>query len=587
MGITQILEMIMGLALFLYGMHVMSAGLEKSAGNKLKTILATMTSSTLRGFFLGLGVTAIIQSSSATTVMVVGFVNSGIMTLRQAIGVILGANLGTSVTAWILSLSSIDGKAAWIQFLKPDSFTPVIALIGIILLMFCKVQKKKDIGIILLGFAVLMFGMKTMSGAVAGLKNEAWFSEMFTMFKNPILGVLADTILTALIQSSSASVGILQALTTTGKITYLSCFPIIMGINIGTCITAMLSALGTNKNARRAASVHLIFNVLATLVELPLFYLVYWLFKSQLGPILGDNATHVGISIIHTGFKLLALVVFLPMTGVLEKLAYKIIPEGKNKDAEKTELLDSRLLATPTVAVARCKAVATDMAKLSVSSLQTSLKLLESYDSKIADQIREDENTVDMYEDKLGSYLIQLSAVDMTKKDSDDTGKLLHVIGDFERISDHAVNLMESAKEIHDKKLAFSPEAQKELNTMISAVSEILELTLRSFENNDLDTAMMIEPLEQVVDLLRDQLKKQHIARLKQGVCTIELGFIHSDIINNLERISDHCSNVAGCILEMSLDSSMDMHSYMRSIKEGNVQEFNDFYDYYKVKYSI
>ena len=586
MGIPEILEMLLGLSLFLYGMHVMSAGLEKSAGTKLKTILATMTSSTLRGFFLGLGVTAIIQSSSATTVMVVGFVNSGVMTLRQAIGVILGANLGTSVTAWILSLSAVDGEAAWIQFLKPDSFTPIIAVVGIILLMFSKNQKKKDISVILLGFAVLMFGMSTMSGAVKGLKEETWFVEMFTMFQNPFLGVLAGTLLTALIQSSSASVGILQALSTTGGITYLACFPIIMGINIGTCITAMLSSLGTNKNARRAASVHLIFNVLATLVELPLFYLVYWLLESQLAPILTSNATEVGISIIHTGFKLLALLVFLPMTGVLEKLAYKLIPEGKNKETEKTELLDTRLLEAPTVAVARCKAVASDMAKLSVSSLQTSLKLLEHYDSKVAEQIREDENTVDMYEDKLGSYLVQLNAVDMTKKDSDETSKLLHVIGDFERISDHAVNIMESAKEIHDKKLAFSQEAQKELSVMVSAVNEILDMTLKAFEENNLDTAVMIEPLEQVVDLLREQLKKQHISRLQQGICTIELGFIHSDIINNLERISDHCSNIAGCIIEMSRES-MDMHSYMRTMKDGSDKEFNDFYDYYKVKYNI
>jgi phosphate:Na+ symporter len=581
----DILGMLIGLSLFLYGMHVMSAGLEKSAGNKLKTILATMTSSTLRGFFLGLGVTAIIQSSSATTVMVVGFVNSGIMNLRQAIGVILGANLGTSVTAWILSLGSINGEAIWLQMLKPDTFTPFIAAAGIILIMFCNSQKKKDIGLILMGFAVLMFGMKTMSGAVASLEHEPWFREMFTMFKNPVLGVLAGTVLTALIQSSSAAIGILQALTST-KITYAACFPIIMGINIGTCITAMLSSLGTNRNARRAASVHLIFNVLATFVELPLFYVICGVFNNQLDPIINSNATYVGISIIHTGFKLLALLVFLPLTGMIEKLAYKLIPVGKSKEAEKTELLDARLLATPTVAVARCKVVATDMARLSVSSLQTSLKLLTNYDPKIADQIREEESTVDMYEDKLGSYLVQLNAVDMTKKDSDETSKLLHVIGDFERISDHAVNIMESAKEIHEKKVSFSAEAQKELSVMISAVSEILDLTLKTFEDTDLDTAVMIEPLEQVVDLLREHLKKQHILRLKQGVCTIELGFVHSDIINNLERISDHCSNIAGCIIEMAHES-MDMHSYLKNIKKGNVQEFNNFYDYYKVKYSV
>ncbi len=580
----KILDMIIGLALFLYGMHVMSAGLEKSAGNKLKSILATMTSSTLRGFFLGLGVTAVIQSSSATTVMVVGFVNSGILTLRQAIGVILGANLGTSVTSWILSMSAIDGEAFFIQLLKPDNFTPFIALIGIIFLMFLKDQKKKDIGVILLGFAVLMFGMKTMSGAVSGLKNEAWFRNLFTMFENPLLGVLAGTVLTAIIQSSSASVGILQALATTGSITYLSCFPIIMGQNIGTCITAMLSSVGTNKNARRAASIHLIFNVLATCVELPLFYLAYWIFNDALSSIVLAAASPFGIALIHTFFKLIALCVFLPMTSVLEKLAYKLIPEGKEK--EKVELLDPRLLATPTVAVMRCKAVAVDMAKISIASLQNAFKLLDNYDPKAAEQIRADEAEVDMYEDKLGSYMVQLAAIDMTKKDSDETSKLLHVIGDFERISDHAVNIMESAKEIHDKKLSFSEEAKKEMAVMINAVNEILDMTLKSFEESNLDIAIMIEPLEQVVDILRDHLKKQHIARLKQGVCTIELGFIHSDIINNLERISDHCSNVAGCILEMSHES-MDMHSYMRSVKDGTTKEFNDFFDYFKKKYAV
>ncbi|MBE6638545.1 MAG: Na/Pi cotransporter family protein [Ruminococcaceae bacterium] len=581
MDLFKVLEMISGLALFLYGMHVMSAGLEKSAGNRLKSILATMTSSTLRGFFLGLGVTTVIQSSSATTVMVVGFVNSGVMTLKQAIGVIFGANLGTSVTSWILSMSSIDGDALWIKMLKPSSFTPIIALIGIILLMFVKNAKKKDVGVILLGFAVLMFGMDTMSAAVSGLKEVPGFVRMFTLFENPIAGVLVGTILTAIIQSSSASVGILQALATTGSISYLACFPIIMGQNIGTCVTALISSVGATKNARRAALVHLIFNVCATLVELPLFYLVYYIFKPE---IVNSAASPVGIAVVHTCFKLLALVFFLPMTNLLEKMTYKIVPEGK--EAEKTELLDTRLLATPTVAVVRCKAVAMDMAKLSVTSLQTSLKLLDNYDAKVAEQIRAEENLVDMYEDKLGSYMVQLAAVDMTKNDSDETSKLLHVIGDFERISDHAVNIMESATEIYEKKVVFSEDAQRELSVMVNAVSEILDMTLKAFVDGDLDTAIMIEPLEQVVDLLREQLKKQHIMRLKQGVCTIELGFVHSDIINNLERISDHCSNIAGCILEMSHES-MDMHSYLRNVKEGNAEEFNRRYEQFKVKYTV
>ncbi len=579
MGLKEILALVGGLALFLFGMNIMGQALEKRAGARLKNILSSMTSNTFKGFLLGLGVTAVIQSSSATTVMVVGFVNSGLMTLRQSIGVIMGANLGTSVTSWLLSLTGIEG-AGWVELLKPSSFTPVLALIGIILYMFQKNPKRKDTGLILLGFAVLMFGMETMSDSVSGLKDNEAFTSILTLFSNPLLGVLVGTVVTAIVQSSSASVGILQALTTTGTITFNTAVPIIMGQNIGTCVSAMISSIGASKNARRASIIHLSFNVIATLILLPAYYILTVIFDPA---IIHEAADPVGIAVVHTLFKVVALIILMPCSSLLEKLACKLVSENSKGEVQ---LLDERLLATPTVAVERCKTVAATMAELSVSSLKKSLTLIENYNEKDDQSIREDENNVDMYEDKLGSYLVKISARELTAADSTEVSKLLHIIGDFERISDHALNIVGSSEELHEKQLSFSEEARVELGVLIKAVEEILELSLKAFCDRDLDAATKVEPLEEVIDFLREELKKKHIARLQRGDCTIEMGFVLSDLLTSLERISDHCSNIAGCMLEME-HSNLDIHEYLRGVKGGDDKEYKDFYDYYKVKYAI
>lgn len=581
MDLFDVLSLLGGLALFLFGMAVMSSALEKRAGNGLKNILGSMTSSPWKGFLLGLGVTAIIQSSSATTVMVVGFVNSGVMALEQAVGVIMGANLGTSVTSWLLSTTGIESQNFWVQLLKPSSFTPVLAMVGISLYMFSKNQRRKDTGAILLGFAVLMFGMETMSSSVSGLRENEGFIRLLTLFSNPFLGVLIGAAFTAVIQSSSASVGILQALTATGSIPYATAVPIIMGQNIGTCISAVISCVGAGKNAKRAAVIHLSFNVIATLILLPLWYLAESLFAWSIAD---QIATPLGIAVAHTVFKVIALAMLMPFSQKLVQLSRWIIKDSPGGD--ETSLLDERLLATPSVAIARCRTVTCNMASLSVSSLQKALTLLESYDSKLADEIREEEDKVDMYEDKLGSYLVKLSAQDMTESDSAVATELLHMIGDFERISDHAVNIMRSADEIHAKKLRFSGQARQELAILSSAIHEILDLTLESFSKDDLNSAVMVEPLEQVVDYLKDYVKKQHIARLQKGECTIEMGFILADLLTDIERVSDHCSNIAGCLLEMEHDD-LDIHEYLRKVKGGSVKEFNDYYEYFRKKYAV
>ena len=580
MGLFEILALIGGLAMFLFGMNVMGQALEKRAGNKLKNILGSMTSNTFKGFLLGLGVTAIIQSSSATTVMVVGFVNSGLMTLRQSIGVIMGANLGTSVTSWLLSMTGIEGDVLWVQLLKPSSFTPILALIGIIFYMFQSNPKRKDTGLILLGFAVLMFGMEAMSDSVSGLKDNEAFTSILTLFSNPILGVLVGTVVTAIVQSSSASVGILQALTTTGSITFNTAVPIIMGQNIGTCVSAMISSIGASKNARRASIIHLSFNIIATLIILPLYYIVTIIFQP---PIIHEATDPIDIAVVHTAFKIFALIILMPCSGLLEKLACKIVREdGKGE----VQLLDERLLATPAVAVERCKTVATTMAEVSVSSLKKSFALIENYNEKEDHVIRSEEDSVDMYEDKLGSYLVKISARELTTSDSNEVSKLLHIIGDFERISDHALNIVGSAEEIHDKQLAFSDEAKVELGVLVKAVDEILDLSLSAFRSRDLDAAIKVEPLEQVIDSLTETIKTKHITRLQRGECTIEMGFILSDLLASLERISDHCSNIAGCMLEME-HSELDIHEYLRGVKYGDDKEYKDFYEYYQVKYAL
>jgi len=582
---VDILGLIGGLTLFLYGMHVMGDALEKRAGNKLKAILASMTSNLFKGFFLGLVVTAVIQSSSATTVMVVGFVNSGIMTLNQAVGVIMGANLGTSITSWILSLTGVSGSAWYIQIFKPASFVPVLALIGIIFFMFVKKAKYKDTGLILVGFATLMFGMEMMSDAVSGLGDMPAFKNIFLLFgSNPILGVLAGAVITAIIQSSSASVGILQALTLAkgSTITVGATLPIIMGQNIGTCVTAMISCVGASKNARRAAFIHLTFNTLGTLIILP----VYWILDLTFGFAFTDMiASPLTIAICHSIFNILAIAILLPLNKVIVKIATALVQDKKGED-RKTELLDERLLATPPVAIERSRVVAVSMAEIAVNSLKESISLFDKYDENLYEKIREDENRVDMYEDKLGTYLVKLTSQSLSEQDSIEANKLLHVIGDFERISDHALNIAASAEEINDKKIEFSGEAKKELATLMSAINEILDITLQSFSGNDLDRAVMVEPLEQVVDSLKETLKKRHIKRLTKQECTIELGFILTDILTNFARVSDHCSNIAGCILEIAHDD-LDLHEYLRSVKGGEKKEFNDYYDYYKIKYTL
>ena len=595
MGIFQILELVCGLALFLYGMDVMGNALKKSAGRKLKTILGNLTSSKLKGFLLGLAVTAVIQSSSATTVMVVGFVNSGTMLLSQAISVILGANLGTAVTAWLTALNSLGSSEtvsaiAWLDYLTPDFWMPILALIGIAFIMFSKKDKKKDLGTILLGFAVLMVGMSTMSGAVAGLKSNPEFHKILTVFTNPIVGVLAGAVLTAIVQSSSASIGILQALSVTGGISFGMAIPIVLGQNIGTCVTAMLSALGANKNGKRTAVAHLFFNVIGVVFWLSMYYFVGWILNVAGIINIFDLATAsinpFGIAIVHTCFKILAIILMWPFTKLLEKLACAIVKGDDKKGDEFTGMLDDRLLDTPTVAIDRSRLVSAHMAKVAIGSLQKSLLLLDNYDEKIADEIREEEGKVDIYEDALGSYLVKLSSRSMDEDDSAEVTKLLHMIGDFERISDHSVNVVESAEEIRDKNVCFSDQAIKELETMKAAVSEILGMTLDALESGSVDKALAVEPLEQVVDYLRDQIKLNHTIRLQKNLCSIELGFILSDILTNLERVSDHCSNIAGCIVEMSRNEMLDIHSYTHKAHKDS-GAYAESYKSYMEKYSL
>lgn len=578
MSIFDVLTLIGGLCLFLFGMNIMGQALERRAGNKLQSLLGKLTTNKVAGLLTGLGVTAIIQSSSATTVMVVGFVNSGIMTLCQAINVIMGANIGTTVTAWILSLGGIESDNLFMQLLKPTSFTPVLALIGIILYMFSKQSKKNDTGMILLGFAVLMFGMDSMTDAVSGLADVPEFQNLFIMFKNPVLGVLAGAILTAIIQSSSASVGILQALAVTGQVSYGAAIPIIMGQNIGTCITAILSSFGTNKNAKRAALVHLSFNVIGTIVWLSVFSLV----KFIVDPVLfNESATLPGIAVAHSAFNLMCTLLLLPMSSLLEKLAYKLVPE--TKESEKFEELDERLLATPALALERCHALSVEMAECAVDSLKEALVCLKKYDKNLAASVREKESKTDHYEDIIGTYLVKLSTNQISPEESSEAAKLLKLINDFERISDHGVNLIESAEELRDKEIVLSNSAANDLKVLSDAVTEILELALNSFKNNDVHAADNIEPLEEIIDEMKEKMRSGHITRLQQGECSIEGGFIWSDLLTNLERVSDHCSNIAGGVMD-ALNYNMNIHESLRSVKSDN-QNFKNKYNAYAEKY--
>ena len=588
----MILPLLCGLALFLFGMDLMGDSLKKSAGTGLKNILGKMTSNPVKGFLLGLGVTMIIQSSSATTVMVVGFVNSGTMTLLQATGVIMGANVGTAVTAWILSLSSLGGGAEGVvdalSLLKPDSWVPIVAIIAICLIMFTKRGKKRDIGFILIGFVILMTGMDMMSGAVSGLKENEAFISILTMFNNPILGVIAGMILTAIVQSSSASVGILQALTVTGGITYGMAIPIILGQNIGTCITAMISSMGAGKNGKRAALIHLYFNVIAVVVILSGFYLIDWLIG---GFNIGGNlltATTIdmwGVAIVHTVFKLMAVALWTPFYRQLEKLARISIKESE-EEKESANLLDERFIQSPTIAVQRATEVTVAMAGIASQALHKSLSLFENYDPKVADRVRELENKADNYEDALGSYLVKVSAADVSESDTKQITKLLHIIGDFERISDHAVNIVESAEEMNDKKIEFSPEAKAELATLRRAIGDIVNMAEEAFASNNLELAINIEPLEEVVDGLKAQIKHNHILRLQKSECTIEHGFILADMLTDFERVSDHCSNVGCCMIEMITENSLDMHKYIEHIHSES-KTFKKKYEEYQKEYSI
>lgn len=587
MNFFSLLSFVGGLALFLFGMHYMGVGLEKASGSKLQSLLEKMTDSPLKGVLLGITVTAVIQSSSAVTVMVVGFVNSGIMKLRQAIGIIMGANIGTTVTAWILSLSGIKGDAWFIKMLNPTSLAPVAALVGIIFIMFIPKGKKKDIGSILVGFAVLMYGMNAMSSAVKPLAELPEFTNILLLFKNPLLGVAAGAILTAIIQSSSASVGILQAISSTGALTYSSAIPIIMGQNIGTCVTALLSSIGAEKNARRAAVVHLYFNVIGT----TLFLAVYYLIETFIGFSLSDSmVSERGIAIIHTVFNLSTTALLLPFSKWLEKLACATVRDkdgnGEAKEQGELPVIDERIFATPSIALGQCLNFVGVMADISCRSIRNSISLLEKYDRGVAESIREDESAVDMYEDRLGTFLVRLSSKELTTEESNTATRLLHNIGDLERISDHAVNIMEVAQEIHDKGISFGGEVESELKVLSSAVEEILSRSLKVVKDEDSEEALHIEPLEQVIDNLRDTVKARQIGRLKDGKATMEMGFILSDLLTNFERVSDHCSNLAVTLIK-SADESFETHKYLSELRGSMNRQYSNDFDEFCKKYSI
>ena len=561
MDIFNILNLIGGLSLFMFGMSLMGQALERRAGNKLKMLLGKLTTNRITGLTTGLGVTAVIQSSSATTVMVVGFVNSGLMTLRQAINVIMGANVGTTVTALILSLAGISSDNFFVKLLKPSSFTPILALVGIILYMFTKESKKRDTGMILLGFATLMFGMEAMSGAVSGLRDLPEFRNLFMTFTNPVLGVLAGAVLTAIIQSSSASVGILQALSSTGAVTYGSAIPIIMGQNIGTCITAIISAVGANKNAKRAALVHLSFNVIGTVVWLSVSCIV----KAVAAPaILGESASLMGIAVCHSVFNILCTLLMLPLAGMLEKMVKKIIPDDET--IEQTEKLDARLLGSPALALERCGQVVDRMAQTAVGAMKEALKTVCRYDDEKALYIREAEEETDHLEDILGTYLVKLASTQLDEIESAKATEYMKLIGDYERIADHAVNILESAEELKDKEIGFSDQAKEEYNLIAKAVEEIVDLSYVALKDGDMKSAQKTKPLEQVVDELKESLRTKHILRLQKGECSVEAGFVWSDLLTNLERVADHCSNISGCVLE-SVINTMNIHQNQRMLR--------------------
>ena len=589
MDFFDLLTMLGGLALFLYGMETMGEGLAKASGGKLERILEQLTSNTLKAVLLGAGVTAVIQSSSATTVMVVGFVNSGMMQLTQAVGIIMGANIGTTITSWILSLSGIESSHFFVRLLKPASFSPVMALIGVCFLMFSKKEKKRDVGLILIGFAILMTGMDTMSSSVRPLADVPEFTGLLTMFSNPVLGMLCGALLTAVIQSSSASVGILQALCATGAVSFGAAIPIIMGQNIGTCVTAVLSGIGAHKNAKRTALVHLYFNLMGTIIFMTIFYILnsFMQFEFMKRPV---NAA--GIAAVHTAFNVASTLVLFPFSKALVKLACLTIPESENKkedtnkNAKDFQLLDMRFLDTPGYAVEQSRIVAVRMAELVKKALYCAVYLLDNFNEELTGKVMRLEKSVDKYEDELGSYLVKLSAKNLSERDSHTVTMLLHCIGDFERISDHAVNIVETAQELHQKKIHFSSKAREELKVFTMALTEIVDSAFTVFSEEDYERDAKIEPLEETIDYLNQQLKKRHVERLRTGACTMELGFALADLTTNFERISDHCSNVAIALIQSRTDG-YEAHEYTARLHRENNPEFQKEYMAYRKKYIL
>lgn len=589
MDIFDVLSMVGGLALFLYGMHIMGDALAKMSGGKLEKVLERLTSNKWSAVLLGAGVTAVIQSSGATTVMVVGFVNSGIMKLNQAVGIIMGANIGTTATSWLLSLSGIDGGSFFLQMLKPTSFTPILAVIGAILVVFCKSEKKHNIGTILLGFAILMYGMTAMSSAVEPLKDVPQFTQILTKFENPLLGVIAGFALTTIMQSSSVSVGILQALCSTGAVSYALALPIIMGQNIGSCTTAMISSVGASKDAKRAAAVHFYFNVIGTVVFMLVFYIsnafVHYAFMPQ-------AANEVGIATIHSIFNIAATIVLLPLSGFLEFLAVKTIKDDDEEEDELSkhdkvlQLLDPVFLERPGFAIMQCRKVASEMAELSMKSVGRAVGLLTAYDEEIADRIRKEEDTVDKYEDQLGTYLLRLSTKDLSKEDGHRLSLMLHSLGDIERISDLAVNILLAVEQMHKKELIFSKKAMDELAVYSKALKDILTMTVDAFEQNDRYKAALVQPLEELMDDMNKELKKRHVKRLRKGKCTIELGLSLSDISDTYERISDHCSNIATCVIQVE-DDELDAHEHRKEVKAQDAKWYDEQYRAYEQKYAL
>ena len=589
MDIFDVLSMVGGLALFLYGMHIMGDALAKMSGGKLEKVLERLTSNKWSAVLLGAGVTAVIQSSGATTVMVVGFVNSGIMKLNQAVGIIMGANIGTTATSWLLSLSGIDGGSFFLQMLKPTSFTPILAVVGAILVVFCKSEKKHNIGTILLGFAILMYGMTAMSSAVEPLKDVPQFTQILTKFENPLLGVIAGFVLTTIMQSSSVSVGILQALCSTGAVSYALALPIIMGQNIGSCTTAMISSVGASKDAKRAAAVHFYFNVIGTVVFMLVFYIsnafVHYAFLPQ-------AANEVGIATIHSIFNIAATIVLLPLSGFLEFLAVKTIKDDDEEEDELSkhdkvlQLLDPVFLERPGFAIMQCQKVASEMAELSMKSVGRAVGLLTAYDEEIEERIRKEEDTVDKYEDQLGTYLLRLSTKDLSKEDGHRLSLMLHSLGDIERISDLAVNILLAVEQMHKKELIFSKKAMDELAVYSKALKDILTMTVDAFEQNDRYKAALVQPLEELMDDMNKELKKRHVKRLRKGKCTIELGLSLSDISDTYERISDHCSNIATCVIQVE-DDELDAHEHRKVVKEQDAKWYDEQYRAYEQKYAL